>query len=111
MENKLEVILIPEEGQPFMVDFSYFKDSDLSSIKTVAFIWNTNSYLVDKSNRSFLVNGGRRLRIKELEDPKLVILDDPEFYYMGLADANTPLKTVLLKITKDGSKFQWLEKL
>jgi len=103
-------------------------------LKQLALIWDCNSYLINIEDRYFVVNGGRRLAIRDdLRDIKLIyrrrkraVLKmneigrtpdqdrKPEtFYLLGISGKNGSdiPQHILLQISECGQFFIWQDKL
>ncbi len=124
MEDRLEIIVTEDDAEPRRVRFE-----DLFAIResltSIMLLWNTNSYYVDRLSNTFIVNGGRRIRIETLGEGSIVyrrrnslitsLSGQPEkrsvSWVIGLQGKENPEQMAILQITEDGSGWELRNKL
>ena len=129
MKNELSIVITLKDSEtPKRIGFfDIFKCKD--DIKTLIYLYDFNSYLVNIEEGFFCVNGGRRIKpcnCDKYENKKLVYAkrnskevninsgDESNInvnYLIGLqGDFEGENKTVLLQISEDGSSWVWRDK-
>ena len=127
MTNAHEIIITTQEDpKPRVVDFSelYTLREDISSMM---YLWDTNCYYVDVVNRTFIINGGRKIKFETFRDSRIlyrrrnqvhVTMDAPGsngkkhdiHWLLGIEDKGTG-DMVFVEVTENGHDFAWQNKL
>ena len=122
--DKLEIIVTTrsQQGKAKRVSFSEIypiKDD----IETIMFLWNSNSYYVSVKDKTFIVNGGRRLHINDIGKCKLLSRkrnqltlsttgdEGKEQKIFWLVGVESEDKVCYLKISEDGKVYEWCNTL
>lgn len=125
MGDPMEIV-VSVEGNPTPKSVAF---SDLyamrESIKSVMVFWNTNSYYVDSMSKTFIINGGRKVRFNEMEDCRILYRRRTQaemavnsgdeasrkvIWIFGLESKKTG-STVFMEISEDGKDWKWNTKL
>lgn len=122
MENRLEIIVAREGMEPMVLPFEQLHDIK-DSITSIMLLWNTSSFYVDRLSKTFIVNGGRKLRMENLGECSIlyrkrsavtVSVNGGEqgrkvSWIIGLQDDHD--KIVALKVDERGSTWEWIDHL
>jgi hypothetical protein len=129
MRNELSIIVTLRDSDiPKRIEFyDIFKCKD--SIKSLIYLYDFNSYLVNIDEGFFCINGGRRIKpcnCDSYEDRQLIYAkrnakdinvnsgEESELrinYLLGVKGRfENEYKTVLLQISEDGSSWIWRDK-
>ena len=105
--------------------------SDLYALRTeiekMIYLWNTNCYYVDVVNRTFIINGGRKMQIEKMGECKILYRRRTQFekgidsddsepknkkinWILGIEEIETK-KVVFVQISEDGKNWSWEDKL
>ncbi|MHA2426512.1 MAG: hypothetical protein ACXADB_00530 [Candidatus Hermodarchaeia archaeon] len=123
--HEIIVTIKDDPNQPRVVSFS-----DLFAIRdditTMTHLWNTNCYYVNVLQKSFMINGGRRIRFNSpfgdcallyrRRTRKTIALDGNGkpiteiAWIMGIEDKETKEMAFLI-ISEDGRNWEWRNKL
>jgi hypothetical protein len=125
MNDQHEIIVTLREDltKPRVVQFS-----ELYAIRddmiTMMCLWNTNCYYVDAESKTFIINGGRKITMDTMKNPKVIYRRRNQFekglnsevaenkkvnWFMGLEDEDGTM--VLLQISETGREWSWANKL
>ena len=120
MSNGCEILAtVHGDATPKTLQFSELYDLR-DSLQSIMLLWNNNSYYVDALSKTFIVNGGRRIRFAELGTCKIlyrrrnrvdVSVDGGEVgrsvsYLIGLRETVSDRK-VFVKVSEDGFSWEW----
>lgn len=118
-EKPLEIIVSVKGSTPQKVPFENLFDLK-DEITSIVLLWDTNSYFLNIENGTFIINGGRRLMIPDMEGAKLLYRKRNGVTYaltgMGkkahkvnwiIGLEKSPERRVFLNISGDGKTFEW----
>lgn len=122
-----EIIITTQEdsNQPRVVEFLDLYDLR-NDITTMMYLWNANSYFVDVVNRTFIINGGRKLKFGDMGPCRILYRRRNQQRYatndlskasekvvlwlLGLEEIGTK-RRLLLIVSEDGVAWRWANKL
>ena len=125
MSDPMEIVVsIKGNPCPRTVEFSelYALRDSLASIMV---FWNSNSYYVDSVSKTFIINGGRKVRFNEMEDCRILYRrrtraemavnsgeeKSREVIWIFGIESMTTGSTVFVEVSEDGKNWQWNTKL
>ena len=125
MSDPMEIVVsIKGNPNPKTVEFSELY-ALRDSIGSIMVFWNTNSYYVDSVSKTFIINGGRKVRFNEMEDCRILYrrrtraemaVNSGEeksrevIWIFGIESMATG-STVFVEVSEDGKNWQWNTKL
>ena len=132
MTDQQEIIITTSKfpDEPRGVDFGELYDLHRSEdIITMMLLWNHNSYYVNSQERTFIVNGGRKMVLEQLGECKFLYRRRTQFevgmnnlkdvsgpkdkrvnWLIGFEEIGTAVM-VLLQISEDGLHWMWADSL
>lgn len=131
MDNPQEIIITTRENPdtPKNVKFEeLYILNQMEQIITMMLLWNHNSYYVNAGEKTFIINGGRKMSLAQLGDCKFIYRRRNQFqigmntdvdegpkkklvnWLIGLDEIGTETM-VLLQISEDGDHWMWADKL
>jgi hypothetical protein len=123
MEDRLEIIVTEDKVEPRVVRFEeLFSMRD--RITSIMFLWNANSYYVNALTNTFMVNGGRKIKVENLGECSILYRRRNSLvtsttggeqrrmlaWMIGL-QSKEDKKMLALKIDDDGATWQWVDAL
>jgi len=131
MNDPLEIIITTRENQtPQIVPFeALYQLHQTEVITTMMLLWNHNSYYVSVPDKTFIVNGGRKLALEQFGECEFLYrrrnqvevgMNEPSDdggektkvvnWIIGLKSVGADTM-VLLQIAEDGHAWSWLDGL
>jgi len=126
MNDPHEIIIttIENPSQPRVVQFSDLY-SLRNDIKSMMYLWNTNCYYVDVVDRTFIINGGRKVKLdfgeckilyRRRSQLKLAVntgdsTERKTLWLLGIEEKGGTNQMTFLIVSDDGRVWRWANKL
>lgn len=124
--HEIIVTTFSEPTKQQVVDFSRLFEMR-EDIASMMYLWNTNCYYVNVQDRTFMINGGRKIQFSDLRKCRVLYRRRNSVSYslnpqgngkperrtswiLGVEEKGTK-RMVMLIIGEDGSTWQWANKL